>query len=267
MAFYDKFPYTNFQELNLDWITQEISKVRDNRDASDASAAAALASEQAAKASETAAAASQQAAAKSETAAAGSEAASADYLAQIGTHTAGAVADWMKENLQPTTPPVDESLTVSGAAADAKVTGNKLSDLNQAFNTSAKRANLFNGNTHSGIHSQTDGDSYGTATPNADYFYTDLIDIEGITSFYAFTDFASSAYVYLTFFDSDTKVIGQYNGYNLFVKQASIPANSKYVIACTRNIFQDTLIISESIPDRLIPANSIKSKAINSYIP
>ena len=69
MAFYDKFPYTNFQELNLDWLTQEVSKVRDNRDASDASAAAALASEQAAKASETAAAASQKEAAASQEAA------------------------------------------------------------------------------------------------------------------------------------------------------------------------------------------------------
>lgn len=133
MAFYDKFPYTNFQELNLDWITQEISKVRDNRDATDASAAAALASEQAAKESETAAAASQQAAANSETAAAGSEAASAEYLEQIGTHTAGAVADWLKENLTPTTPPIDATLTVSGAAADAKKTGDKITDLKNAL--------------------------------------------------------------------------------------------------------------------------------------
>ena len=82
MAFYDKFPYTNFQELNLDWLTQEVSKVRDNRDASAASAAAALDSEHAAKASETAAEASQKAAANSETAAAGSASAAAASKAQ-----------------------------------------------------------------------------------------------------------------------------------------------------------------------------------------
>ena len=86
MAFYDKFPYTNFQELNLDWLTQEVSKVRDNRDASDASAAAALASEKAAKASETAAAASQQAAANSETAAAGSAEASANSATEADNY-------------------------------------------------------------------------------------------------------------------------------------------------------------------------------------
>lgn len=136
MAFYDKFPYTNYQELNLDWLLQEVSKVRDIRDGSEASAAAALASEKAAKASENAAAASQKAAANSEkaaanskNAAAGSEAASAEYLAQIGTHAAGAVADWLRENIRPTTPAVDASLSVSGAAADAKKTG----DVKNAF--------------------------------------------------------------------------------------------------------------------------------------
>ena len=173
MAFYDKFPYTNFQELNLDWLTQEVSKVRDNRDASDASAAAALASEQAAKASETAAAASQQAAANSETAAAGSEAASAEYLEQIGTHTAGAVADWLRENLTPTTPPVDDTLTIQGAAADAKETGDAIRDLK-----SAVKYNSFDlvelahptGRTHQGV-SYTWNGTYctvnGTATASS----------------------------------------------------------------------------------------------------
>ena len=76
MAFYDKFPYTNFQELNLDWLTQEVSKVRDNRDASDASAAAALASEQASAAS---------AQASAESAAASAESATVFEAASAGT--------------------------------------------------------------------------------------------------------------------------------------------------------------------------------------
>ena len=143
MAFYDKFPYTNFQELNLDWLTQEVSKVRDNRDASDASAAAALASEQAAAASAQASAESAAASAESATEAAGSASeaaaskdASAEYLEQIGTHTAGAVADWLKENLTPTTPPVDSTLSIAGAAADAQVAGNKITDLKNAIEDS-----------------------------------------------------------------------------------------------------------------------------------
>ena len=32
MAFYDKFPYTNFQELNLDWILTEVRKIQTDID-------------------------------------------------------------------------------------------------------------------------------------------------------------------------------------------------------------------------------------------
>ena len=46
------------------------------------------------------------------------------------TAIAGAVTDWMDENLSsPTNPVVDSSLTVTGAAADAKKTGDEISSL------------------------------------------------------------------------------------------------------------------------------------------
>lgn len=45
------------------------------------------------------------------------------------TAIAQGVSDWMDENLTPTTPVVDASLTVSGAAADAKKVGDELIDL------------------------------------------------------------------------------------------------------------------------------------------
>ena len=45
------------------------------------------------------------------------------------TAIAEGVADWMDENLTPTTPVVDASLTVQGAAADAKKTGDEISAL------------------------------------------------------------------------------------------------------------------------------------------
>ncbi len=52
MAFYDKFPYTNFQELNLDQIAEKIGAIDEAVNDSAESAAAAKASETAAKASE-----------------------------------------------------------------------------------------------------------------------------------------------------------------------------------------------------------------------
>ena len=44
MGFYDKFPYSNFQELNLDWIIQKIKSVEDSMNAAAGSAEAAAGS-------------------------------------------------------------------------------------------------------------------------------------------------------------------------------------------------------------------------------
>jgi len=43
------------------------------------------------------------------------------------------VSSWLSENVTPTTPPVDASLSISGAAADAKVTGDRLEEVEDAF--------------------------------------------------------------------------------------------------------------------------------------
>ena len=49
------------------------------------------------------------------------------------TAIAQGVSDWMDDNLTPTTPVVDSSLTVSGAAADAKKVGDEIGDLKSAI--------------------------------------------------------------------------------------------------------------------------------------
>lgn len=46
----------------------------------------------------------------------------------------GAVSDWLEDNVTPTTPVVDASLSIAGAAADAKATGDGIADLKSAFN-------------------------------------------------------------------------------------------------------------------------------------
>ena len=56
--------------------------------------------------------------------AADSEQAAADYAAHIADPVSGLVTTWLADNIsQPTTPAIDESLTVSGAAADSFITG------------------------------------------------------------------------------------------------------------------------------------------------
>ena len=55
------------------------------------------------------------------------------------TAIAQGVSDWMDENLTPTTPVVDTSLTVSGAAADSKKVGDEISDLKSQVNLVAEK--------------------------------------------------------------------------------------------------------------------------------
>lgn len=53
-------------------------------------------------------------------------------LAKNGTSKA--VTDYLDEHLtNPTNPPIDTSLSIAGAAADAKKTGDELSDLKQTL--------------------------------------------------------------------------------------------------------------------------------------
>lgn len=52
----------------------------------------------------------------------------------IESQIAADVAAWLQAHITPTSPAVDSSLTVSGAAADAKVTGDKIGDLKADLN-------------------------------------------------------------------------------------------------------------------------------------
>lgn len=88
MAFYEKFPYTNFQELNLDQIAEKIGAIDEAVNDSAESAAAAKASETAAKASETAAKASETAAGLSAASAGASASAVNSLQSQIDVERA-----------------------------------------------------------------------------------------------------------------------------------------------------------------------------------
>ena len=61
---------------------------------------------------------------------------------------ADAAAEWLDENIGPTTPAVDASLSVAGAAADAKVAGDRVDELKSALDTNVLHVvqgkNLYN---------------------------------------------------------------------------------------------------------------------------
>lgn len=71
--------------------------------------------------------------------------ASGEFDTIVARVTPDAVAAWMNENLTPSTETViDSSLTVSGAAADAKVTGDRIRNLEAEIDGMEYRENLVN---------------------------------------------------------------------------------------------------------------------------
>lgn len=120
---------SDLHSLNLDWIISKIKTVEESEQGAVDAAADANSSKTAAAASATAANNSKTAAAGSATAAAGSAAQAQALVDQLDTTIAQDVSDWLDEHITPTTPAVDDTLTVSGAAADAAVTGDKITEL------------------------------------------------------------------------------------------------------------------------------------------
>ena len=117
---------SNLHNDNQDWI---IGKIKNIETAETNTAA----SEEAAAGSAASAAESEENAAASETNAAASATAAGNYYNQIRENVSTLVTGWMDEHITPTTPPVDDTLTIQGAAADAKVTGDKITDLKNAI--------------------------------------------------------------------------------------------------------------------------------------
>lgn len=121
--FFNRYPYTDFHELNLDWIISKIKEVKD-------SVIAAAASEEAAAGSAESATESAEAAAGSAESAAESAADAKNYADNIADPVSGLVTTWLEDNItEDPTVVIDASLSIAGAAADAKATGDAIADL------------------------------------------------------------------------------------------------------------------------------------------
>lgn len=123
MGLFNNFPYLDLSNLNLDFVLREARHLKDYKESAETSAAAAE------EAKNTAVQAAESAADDAETASTSAESAQ-DYAEHIADPVGGLVTTWLDENIEPTTPPVDASLTIQGAAADAKKTGDEINNLN-----------------------------------------------------------------------------------------------------------------------------------------
>lgn len=123
--------------------------------------------------------------------------------------------------------------------------------------------NLFNGNIHTGIHSQTNGAQYGEISDNESYFYTDLIPVDGIEKICALSDFKYTKMLYLTYFNELGRVIGQVNDCFPIINKTAFPAGTKYFIITTNLTEKDTLMIYTKIPSDYISPKSYNINAFN----
>ena len=75
---------------------------------------------------------------------AGSAQEAKDYADNIADPVSGIVTDWLADHItNPSNPPIDTSLTVGGAAADAKVTGDKMAAIETDIGNFTEILNLF----------------------------------------------------------------------------------------------------------------------------
>ena len=111
---YNEYPYTDFHELNLDWFLAEFKQVHDHVDDLDATV-----TEFTQFVTNYFDNLDVQEEINNKLDALVADGTIADLLLPLTTE---AVGDWLEEHITPTTPPVDDTLTIAGAAADAKVT-------------------------------------------------------------------------------------------------------------------------------------------------
>ena len=109
----------------------------------------------------------------------------------------GSTAAWLATHItNPASPPLDTSLSVTGAAADARATGNAIADLQSVITKTPTSGNLVNPNTLAQGSIQEDGTLLLTGTDtasnnNSDYVTTDFIELEP-NSYYSFRAFDSA---------------------------------------------------------------------------
>ena len=105
---------------------------------------------------------------------------------QIPGAVAGEAANWLSEHVDPETGyVVDDSLTIAGAAADAKATGDEITDLKGALNNTFtnsfdRKFPIFNAKWTNGYYVNA---TTGIVTANANYCVTGYLLIEQATKY------------------------------------------------------------------------------------
>lgn len=173
------------------------------------------------------------------------------------------VAAWLTTNItNPSNPPIDKSLTVENAAADAKTTGDKINSLNENLVGLQNINNISDYRKIDNILILTTGD-----TESVDNWYaTDYINVTGCNEYFANGTWKKSSnpkYASVIYFDSEMNVIKFINEagtqtYNM--EKISFPINTAYVRFCFSK--ESTVQIFMNIPNMYERVGLKTAKAI-----
>ena len=159
------------------------------------------------------------------------------------------VAAWLTAHItNPSNPPIDKSLTVENAAADAKTTGDKINSLNENLVGLKNVNNIADYRKIDNVSILTTGD-----IESVDNWYTtDYINVTGCNEYFVNGTWkkpSNPKYVSVIYFDSEMNVIKFINEpgtqtYNM--EKISFPINTAYVRFCFSK--ESTVQIFMNIP-------------------
>lgn len=160
------------------------------------------------------------------------------------------VAAWLTANItNPSNPPIDKSLTVENAAADAKITGDKIVSLTENLAGLENINNLLAYHKINNVALLTTGD-----TEIVDNWYsTDFINVTGFNEYFVngiWKTPSNTKYASVIYYDSEMNIINFINetGTNTYnMEKISFPVNTAYVRFCFGK--ESTVQIFMNIPD------------------
>lgn len=176
------------------------------------------------------------------------------------------VAAWLTTNItNPSNPPIDKSLTVENAAADAKVTGDKINSLKENLDGIENINNILEYRKIDNLSILTTGD-----IEIVDNWYTtDYINVTGCNEYFVNGTWkkpSNTKYASVIYFDSEMNVIKFINEagtqtYNM--EKFSFPINTAYVRFCFSK--ESTVQIFMNIPNMYERVGLKTAQAIFNY--